>query len=104
PSRDESAADLDAVVKGRRAVAAFADLPAEDGAVEIGRLLDVGRRDLEVADLSVGVRDRHPVPPGYRAAPGREYLVVTRQTVFPSETPSETSVKELGVISAKESR
>src|SRR6185312_1235482 len=50
---DPRARDLDAVVEGEGAVAAHARLPAEQRLVERRRAIDVGRGQLEVADLAV---------------------------------------------------
>src|SRR5262249_7576152 len=50
PSHPGAAHLADAVVEGRLAVAALAQAPAEDGAVELGRPGDVGGGDLDVTD------------------------------------------------------
>src|SRR4051794_15452090 len=47
------------VIEGEMAVATFARRPAEDLRIEIGGALDVGGRNFDVADLSVGVGRRH---------------------------------------------
>src|SRR5262249_21293817 len=53
-SGDERAADFaGGVVERLRAVTALAHLPSERASVERGRLFDVGRGQLEIADLAV---------------------------------------------------
>src|SRR6266513_390386 len=53
PPEDPGAADLaDGVVERRRAVPSLSNMPAEGAPVELGRLLDVVGRNLDVADLA----------------------------------------------------
>src|SRR5438445_3471292 len=57
PPEDPRPAHLvDGIVESRRAVASLSDLPSEGTVVELGRLLDVLRGNLDVADLSGSVR------------------------------------------------
>src|SRR5437879_1286154 len=48
------------IVKGGTAIAALPDVPAEDPPVEIGRLRNVRGGNLDVADLAIRKRGRHP--------------------------------------------
>src|SRR5580700_6547949 len=66
--RHKSAAHFpDTVVKRSRPIPALPDLPAKHVFVEVGRARNIGRRNLQVADLAVSERGRHECLPFYPA-------------------------------------